>query len=309
MQTQNHKDGDTAMGPTIVRIAHRSLSKHDYGQEGQQAYHWPFPEPPVPGQWVIAPTSERSADYAVVTGLGDAADAKGAPLNTIAKVVPEEAVAEALRTAKAETTAWLWLAQRTAGFPAPGYPAPPDEYPYSPIPPSRGAAPSADAANEYGLVWRRAYSQAQEYGLPDEQVKRFNSISEQWFAIARSWPLATAQRSTPSNAPATTDVEDVADAPAAPAKRGVPKWLLVLAAAVIALVVIVVVVRVVGARTHESNMTPPTSHPTTSQSSAAPAAPARANAQCRDGTYSFSNRRAGSCAGHGGVATWLDGNP
>lgn len=33
--------------------------------------------------------------------------------------------------------------------------------------------------------------------------------------------------------------------------------------------------------------------------------PARASAQCRDGTYSFSQHKSGTCSRHGGVATWL----
>ena len=33
--------------------------------------------------------------------------------------------------------------------------------------------------------------------------------------------------------------------------------------------------------------------------------PAGASAQCRDGTYSFSENRRGTCSGHGGVASWL----
>ncbi len=37
----------------------------------------------------------------------------------------------------------------------------------------------------------------------------------------------------------------------------------------------------------------------------APSAPAGASAQCRDGTYSFSQSRRGTCSGHGGVAEWL----
>jgi hypothetical protein len=36
------------------------------------------------------------------------------------------------------------------------------------------------------------------------------------------------------------------------------------------------------------------------------AAPAGATARCRDGTYSFSQHRSGTCSHHGGVATWLD---
>jgi hypothetical protein len=37
----------------------------------------------------------------------------------------------------------------------------------------------------------------------------------------------------------------------------------------------------------------------------APSAPAGASAQCRDGTYSFSQHRQGTCSGHGGVSRWL----
>ena len=34
-------------------------------------------------------------------------------------------------------------------------------------------------------------------------------------------------------------------------------------------------------------------------------APQGATAQCRDGTYSFSQSRRGTCSHHGGVARWL----
>lgn len=33
--------------------------------------------------------------------------------------------------------------------------------------------------------------------------------------------------------------------------------------------------------------------------------PADASAKCRDGTYSFSQNRRGTCSSHGGVAQWL----
>jgi len=35
-------------------------------------------------------------------------------------------------------------------------------------------------------------------------------------------------------------------------------------------------------------------------------APQGATAQCRDGTYSFSRNRRGTCSHHGGVAKWLN---
>ncbi len=38
---------------------------------------------------------------------------------------------------------------------------------------------------------------------------------------------------------------------------------------------------------------------------APPSAPSGATAKCRDGTYSFSQYRNGTCSHHGGVATWL----
>ena len=34
-------------------------------------------------------------------------------------------------------------------------------------------------------------------------------------------------------------------------------------------------------------------------------APSGATAKCRDGTYSFSQSRRGTCSWHGGVASWL----
>jgi len=34
-------------------------------------------------------------------------------------------------------------------------------------------------------------------------------------------------------------------------------------------------------------------------------APAGATARCRDGSYSFSRHRSGTCSHHGGVAQWL----
>ncbi|MFL9866465.1 DUF3761 domain-containing protein [Paraburkholderia fungorum] len=34
-------------------------------------------------------------------------------------------------------------------------------------------------------------------------------------------------------------------------------------------------------------------------------APEGATARCRDGTYSFSRHRSGTCSRHGGVADWL----
>ena len=34
-------------------------------------------------------------------------------------------------------------------------------------------------------------------------------------------------------------------------------------------------------------------------------APAGSSAECRDGSYSYSQHRQGTCSRHGGVATWL----
>lgn len=327
---QNDSDDSTGMRRTIVQIAYRSLSKpipYD-GSEARYVYYWPFRNPPVPGQWVVVPTSRQPAAYAVITGLGDAGYADGAPINTITSLVPEEVVAEAQRKARADTMAWLWVAQRAAGFPAPGYPAPPDEYPYSPIPPANGPAPSADIASEYGHVWRRVHRRAEEYRLPDEQVKRFNSIAQRWFALAESRASAATPYSEPSSInsetrPTAAAPTDVPDPPGSTVAR---KWLLVLAAIVIVLAVIAILVWLMRQETDSSvEPWPTSSHSTPSQTFSGchhdgngvcvtrPAqpgsAPSGAFARCRDGTYSFSRHRGGTCAAHGGVATWLDGRP
>jgi|CZKD01.1.fsa_nt_gi hypothetical protein len=44
---------------------------------------------------------------------------------------------------------------------------------------------------------------------------------------------------------------------------------------------------------------------TVSRPESCSAAPQGATAQCRDGTYSFSQSRRGTCSHHGGVAKWL----
>jgi hypothetical protein len=45
--------------------------------------------------------------------------------------------------------------------------------------------------------------------------------------------------------------------------------------------------------------------PAAAQQPVESSAPAGAAARCRDGTYSFSRHRSGTCSHHGGVATWL----
>ena len=47
----------------------------------------------------------------------------------------------------------------------------------------------------------------------------------------------------------------------------------------------------------DGNCTPSPTH--------APSAPSGSTAKCRDGTYSFSQHRRGTCSHHGGVAIWL----
>jgi hypothetical protein len=49
-------------------------------------------------------------------------------------------------------------------------------------------------------------------------------------------------------------------------------------------------------------MSAPRSAPTPSRMGQVPAG---ASAQCRDGTYSYSKNRRGTCSHHGGVATWM----
>lgn len=49
-----------------------------------------------------------------------------------------------------------------------------------------------------------------------------------------------------------------------------------------------------------------TESPATTTTASSP--PSGATAQCRDGTYSFSQTRSGTCSHHGGVAKWLGGD-
>lgn len=326
MRDSGDSNTGIGMGATIVRVAYRSLAKPvpDDGSGGGCVYYWPFREPPAPGQWVIVPCSQGPANYAIVTGFGDRGDAHGDPIETITSLAPDEVVAETQRRTDADMVAWLWVAQRAAGFPAPGYPAPPDEYPYSPIPPATGTVPSADVAKEYGFVWRRVHRRAEEYGLPDEQVKRFKSISERWFTISRSLPPGTDQTSRSSDATSETDTTRAA---ATTNSTSLWKWLLVLAAIVLVVAALTALLRLWGQdmKPDPRDWRPTSSLQTTSQPASrcyrnangecvpkpdtSTSLPGRAIAKCRDGTYSFSNHRRGSCAGHGGVAAWMDGIP
>lgn len=319
-------DSNTSIGveATIVRVAYRSLAKPvpDDGSIGGCVYYWPFREPPAPGQWVIVPCSQGPENYAIVTGFGNKGDAHGGPIETITSLAPDEVVAETQRRTDADMVAWLWVAQRAAGFPAPGYCAPPDEYPYSPIPPARGTAPSADVAREYASVWQRVHCGAEEYGLPLDQVKRFEGISERWLTISQSWPSGTNRTSRPSDATSETDTTRAA---ATTNSTSLWKWLLVLAAIVLVVAALTALLRSWG---HDMKPDPRDWWPTSSlQTTSQPPSrcyrnangecvpkpatstslPGRATAECRDGTYSFARHRSGACAGHGGVEIWLDG--
>jgi hypothetical protein len=45
--------------------------------------------------------------------------------------------------------------------------------------------------------------------------------------------------------------------------------------------------------------------PVTTPTTIPTSAPVGATAQCRDGSYSFSQTRSGTCSRHGGVSSWL----
>jgi len=63
--------------------------------------------------------------------------------------------------------------------------------------------------------------------------------------------------------------------------------------------------------THRAHPTEPINHYTNSRGNVVQSPthydgpPAGATAQCRDGSYSFSQSRRGTCSHHGGVARWL----
>lgn len=67
-----------------------------------------------------------------------------------------------------------------------------------------------------------------------------------------------------------------------------------------------------GEHRQQSHPTGPVNHYTNSRGNVVQspthydARPSGATAQCRDGTYSFSQSRRGTCSHHGGVAKWLD---
>lgn len=53
----------------------------------------------------------------------------------------------------------------------------------------------------------------------------------------------------------------------------------------------------------------PTAVPTMRPPTPLPQHPAGATALCRDGTYSYSQHRRGTCSHHGGVAQWINRPP
>ncbi|MDQ2626959.1 MAG: hypothetical protein M3Y90_08150 [Actinomycetota bacterium] len=182
----------------VVRIAYGALTEPvpDNGPEGRYVYYWPFPKPPAVGERVIVPTWKEPENHAVVTGLGTAEDANGAQILTITRLATDEEVDaarnemfEAQRKREADMRAWLAIAQRLAGFPPGSTGTPPDEYPYTPISPIDDTTPCRTPPKECGFVWRRVHRRAEEYGLPDDQVKRFKRISDRWFDIALGRPV------------------------------------------------------------------------------------------------------------------------
>ncbi|OMC07549.1 hypothetical protein A5735_02635 [Mycolicibacter heraklionensis] len=145
---------------------------------------------------MIVPTWREPENHAVVTGLGTAEDAEGAQILKVTRLATDEEVDAARKEMfeaewkrEADMRAWLAIAQRLAGFQPGSIDTPPDEYPFTPIPPIDETTPCHESARECGFVWRRVYRRAEENGLPDIEVEQFKRISDRWFDIAFGRPV------------------------------------------------------------------------------------------------------------------------
>lgn len=116
------------------------------------------------------------------------------------------------------------------------------------------------------------------------------------FVAAPTYPTSTAETTTSATTPEATPAPAAAaaSAPVAPAKKttkaAVPKTTQAAPPA---------------AATCGGDYYVNSSGNCVERPVAAPTAPAGATAKCKDGTYSFSQHRSGTCSGHGGVAQWL----
>ncbi|MEQ6898971.1 hypothetical protein [Microbacterium sp. KR10-403] len=176
---------------TVVRIAYRDSHGEpapDWNptdMERGYAFNWALKEQPALGMRVIVPGGDGLTP-AVVVGFGTTYKGELGMVRRVAtgdEIARDQArYAREHEKATADAAAWLQMACKAAGLTVSGRTRTKVPTGFPAIAPVDGSATQRQAS-EYGRMWWRAYKQAEEAGLPADQVQHLKSIARQWFAV------------------------------------------------------------------------------------------------------------------------------
>lgn len=166
-----------------VQVLFRDLQPiklEDLDTGGAYTYAWRYDFQPTIGQWVYV-VGYDGPTTAVIAALGRGESARGMKLEPVVGIVPPEQVAQAATQAAKERAQWFDQARKAAGLPAYGKPPRRPLPNYPAVPPATGTTKSREQANDYGGAWWRIYKQAQEDGLPANEVMAFKNVAQHWY--------------------------------------------------------------------------------------------------------------------------------
>lgn len=173
--------------PRAVQVLFRELQDMQPSElttGGAYAYAWRLRDKPEIGQWVYVDGMDGKTT-AVVVALGAGASSKGLELSAVLGVVPPDVVRRGVQAHEARQTKakndWYNQARRSVGRPTKGRvpKVAPERYP--PVPPIDASSYDLALAEDSGRTWWRIYKQAEEDGLPPEDIQAFRSAAHAWY--------------------------------------------------------------------------------------------------------------------------------